>query len=323
MNDCKETPVLFGPDGSLVGIVTTPAEGPMAPMACLLLNMGANHRIGPRRINVKLARQMAQAGISSIRLDLAGLGDSGPARSSAHFLTQAVNDLQAAMNLVETMLGIRRFLVIGLCSGASNGLALAVADARVAGLLMFDGYSFLGRRARWERSLRRALAMPTNPAFIGKTLRWLKRKFSPSAAVAAAPHILESDPPEVTAATFRRSMAQLAERRVAMLLFYTGTLHVTDRGLDHLGPFAREPFARQLEYQFFPEIDHSLTSLAAQQAFMRVACDWALRLVQEHQAPSARRAAGAPAAAEGRSALSVGSDASDPRQRHGASSLSR
>ncbi|MEJ7688411.1 MAG: hypothetical protein WKG52_16285 [Variovorax sp.] len=140
MSDCKETPVQFGPDGSLIGIVSTPSECSLEPVACLMLNMGANHRIGPRRINVKLARQMAQRGIASIRFDLAGLGDSGAASGAEHFLTQAVFDLQAAMNLIETMLGVRRFIVIGLCSGAASGMSLAVTDARVIGLLMFDGY---------------------------------------------------------------------------------------------------------------------------------------------------------------------------------------
>lgn len=280
MSEYKETPVQFGPDGSLIGIITTPAEGPLAPVACLMLNMGANHRIGPRRINVKLARQMAAHGISSIRLDLAGLGDSGPASGSEHFLTQAVLDLQAAMNLIQTMLGVRRFIVIGLCSGATNGLSLAVADFRVVGLLMFDGYAFPGRRARLERAIRRALAAPTNPAVIGKTARWLQRKFSASAAAAAAPHIFEPDPPEVTAAVFRRSMTQIAERNVAVLLFYTGTMHVVDRGRDQLGPFAREGFTQQFEYRFIGDIDHSLTSMASQQVFIDVVCDWALRVMQ-------------------------------------------
>jgi alpha-beta hydrolase superfamily lysophospholipase len=284
MIDCKETPVMFGPDGSLIGIVTTPSDGPMGPVACLMLNMGANHHIGPRRINVKLARELATRGISSIRLDLAGLGDSGPATGSEHFLTQAVYDLQAAMNLIETMLGVRRFIVIGLCSGATNGLSLAVADSRVVGLLMFDGYAFPGRRTRFERMLRRALAAPTNPAFIGKTARWVQRKLSPSAAAAAAPHIFEPDPPEVTAAAFRRSMTQVAARNLAVLLLYTGTMHVTDRNRDQLGPFANEPFMRQFEYEFIGEIDHSLTSMAAQQTFMTVVCDWVLRVT--HGGPS-------------------------------------
>jgi len=303
MTDYKEIPIQFGPDGSLIGIVATPADGPVMPLACLMLNMGANPRIGPRRINVKLARQLAAQGVSSIRFDLAGLGDSGPAGGSEHFRTQAVYDLQAAMSKVESMLGICRFVVIGLCSGASNGLSLAVADSRVVGLLMLDGYSFVGRRSRWERTIRRALAAPTNPAFVGKTARWLKRKLSPSAAAAAAPHILEPDPPEVTAAAFGRSMAQIAERNVAVLLVYSGTMHVTDRNRDQLGPFASEPFMRQFEYRFIGDIDHSLTSMNAQQTFIRLACDWTLGVT--HDAARVRAQATAACRPATRSTLSA------------------
>ena len=64
-------------------------------------------------------------------------------------------------------------------------------------------------------------------------------------------------------------MMQLAERNVAVLLLYTGTMHVTDRHRDQLGPFADEPFMQQFEYEFIREIDHSLTSMASQQIFMR------------------------------------------------------
>ncbi|MDM0038349.1 hypothetical protein QTH89_18105 [Variovorax sp. J22G21] len=278
----KETPVLFGPDRSLVGVVSTPdAEGKMAPVACLMLNMGANYRVGPHRINVKLARQMAGHGISSIRFDLAGLGDSGQPSGAGHFMKQVVLDVQAAMNLVETMLGIRRFIVIGLCSGSTNGMATAMVDPRIVGILMFDGYAFPGRRSQLELALHRALAVPTNPAVIGKTMRWLKRKFSAKAAAARAPaDLFEPVPREVTEEVFHRSMTQLVGRGVALFFLYTGTTHVRDHGRDQLGRFAAEPYAQHIDYRFMGEIDHGLTSLASQRTFMGVVCEWALRVAK-------------------------------------------
>ena len=86
----KEFPILFGPeDAPLMGMVTTPASGDTAPVACLMLNMGAGYRIGPRRINVKLARRLAQHGISSLRMDLSGLGDSSAPKGQERFTQQA------------------------------------------------------------------------------------------------------------------------------------------------------------------------------------------------------------------------------------------
>lgn len=279
MNDMKQTAVAFGPEGTLVGVLTTPTGSDPKPVACLMLNMGANHRVGPHRINVKLAHRLAALGVSSLRFDLAGLGDSAPPSGSEHFTTQAVHDLQAAMELMESTLGIRQFLVIGLCSGAANALSVAVIDARVVGILMFDGYGFPGRRSRWERTLRRALAAPTNPAFVGKAMRWVKRQLAPRSGAADMPHIFdEVQPTEVVLGLFRRSMTQLVARGVSVYLLYSGTLHVRDRGRDQLGPFAGEPFAQQLEYEFVREIDHTLTSLASQERFMTAVTHWVMRV---------------------------------------------
>ena len=284
MIDINETPVTFGPEQSLVGMLAMPGTGDPSQVGCLMMNMGANHRIGPRRINVKLARRLAECGLSSLRMDLAGLGDSGPPKGSEHFQTQAIRDLQAGMDLMQARLGIQRFLVIGLCSGAGNGLAVASNDSRVAGLLMFDGDSFMGQRARLERGLRRALAAVRDPAVAGKAARWLQRQFSSKAAQAMAPSIYASESPAAVAAKFRRDMQLAADRKVALMLVYTGTNHVVDRGRDQLGAFATEPFARTIEYRFVPEIDHSLTSLESQEIFIRLACDWALRATQPRTA---------------------------------------
>jgi pimeloyl-ACP methyl ester carboxylesterase len=278
----KETPVLFGGDSSLIGIVTTPSEeGRIAPVACLMLNMGAIHRAGPHRANVKLARRMAvEHGISSIRFDLAGLGDSGAPASANHYMTQVVYDIQAAMNLVETMLGIRRFIVVGLCSGSTNGMATAMVDPRIVGILMFDSYAFPTRRSQLELSLRRALAAPTNPAVVAKSIRWLHRKVSAKAAAAAAPvNFMRAESREETEATFHRSMTELISRGVALFFLYTGTKHVRDRGRDQLGRFADEPYAEHIDYQFLGEIDHSMTTLASQRTFQAVVCEWVLRVM--------------------------------------------
>jgi pimeloyl-ACP methyl ester carboxylesterase len=278
--DIEQIPILFGTERNLVGVITTPASSAGASTACLMLNMGANHRGGPHRINVKLAHRLATMGITSLRMDLAGLGDSGPARTDVGYYAQCVLDLQAGMDLLRTTHGIQRFVVVGLCSGAAHALNLSVEDPRVTGVLLFDGYSFAGRRWHWERSLRRALAAPTNPAVIGKTMRWLRRTFTNAAPVAAdAPTVniftLEKETPAEVRATFSRSMATLVARGVSVYLLYSGTQHVRDVDRDHLGPLVREPFADKVRYEFSRDIDHTMTSLLAQRAFLTCASNWA------------------------------------------------
>jgi len=292
-----------------MGMITTPAGREPAPIACLLLNMGANHRVGPHRINVKLAHVLAAQGISNIRFDLGGLGDSAPPVGADNYLTQVVRDVQAAMDLIEQKLGIRQFLIAGLCSGAVNALATAVADTRVVGISMFDSYAFPNRRSRWERTFWRALAAPANPAFLGKARRGLQRslaklsgRIAPNgfgrSKASGSPendvplNILDDEAsPAFAASVFRRSMTQLAERKVAVHMLFSGSLHVRDRNRDQLGPFRHEPFTQNVHYEFIREIDHTLTTMVAQQLFVKSISDWGLAVIAERTAPLGTSAA--------------------------------
>src|SRR5262249_27402146 len=81
----RETPLFLPVAGegsrSLFGIHTEPLDPPRgkrSPMV-LFLNAGAVHRVGPNRMYVDLARSWAEHGLTSLRLDLSGLGDSPPA----------------------------------------------------------------------------------------------------------------------------------------------------------------------------------------------------------------------------------------------------
>jgi hypothetical protein len=275
MNDMTQTPVRFGPASSLVGTVTSPALQVPATAACLMFNMGANHRVGPRRINVKLAHVLAGRGVSSLRFDLGGVGDSDASDFSSDLHTRAMNDLRAGMDLLENTLGIRQFVIVAMCSGVEHAITVAEADTRVMAVSLFDGFAFPERRARWERTLRRALAAPAHPAFAGKAKRWLQRHLLQSHSTKALPGFFtERKSPEVNAAWFGTAMKRLVERKVAVQLLYSGSLHVSDRDRDQLGPFRREPFAQAVQYEFMRELDHTFCTAKGQQLFLHSVGDW-------------------------------------------------
>ena len=69
-------------------------------------------------------------------------------------------------------------------------------------------------------------------------------------------------------------MKRLVERKVAVQLLYSGSLHVSDRGRDQLGPFRREPFAQALQYEFMRELDHTFCTAKGQQLFLQSVGDW-------------------------------------------------
>jgi hypothetical protein len=276
MNDTmSQTPIRFGTDDALVGMLTTPRQQGSANVACLMFNMGANHRVGPRRINVKLAHLLAARGVSSLRFDLGGIGDSDASGAAHDVQGRALGDLRAAMDLVESRLGIRQFAIVAMCSGVEHAVAAGVTDSRVVALTLFDGFAFPERRARWERTLRRALAAPVHPSFPGKAKRWLLRRVLRSHAATPLPGFFtEKQPMAESAAWFGANMRRLVERHVAVQLLYSGSLHVSDHDRDQLGAFAREPFAKSLQYEFMREVDHTFCTARGQQLFLKSVGDW-------------------------------------------------
>lgn len=120
-------------------------------MGVVLLNVGIIHRMGPHRFNAKLARALAREGWATLRMDLSGQGDSGTPDEALPYEQQAVTDLQATMDHFQRLCKVEKFAIAGICSGAYNGLAAALADHRVAALWMLDGYAYPTARTRWNR----------------------------------------------------------------------------------------------------------------------------------------------------------------------------
>lgn len=167
----------FGPNQSLFGILTTPdadvkVEG--APTA-LILNAGIVHRIGPFRIHVDIARELAKLGFATLRIDLSGLGDSAPRTGKLGIEDRAELDVSDAMDFLTEQEGVNEFVLLGLCSGAYNAHQVAVKDDRIVGTVFMDGivfrtlgYFFRHHVARflrprfWRNAIKRRLLVREN-----------------------------------------------------------------------------------------------------------------------------------------------------------------
>ena len=141
-----ETPLLFGPGKRLAGVLTepeAPAEGDRP--ALVFLNVGGNHHVGPHRMNVELARELAALGYLTFRFDVAGLGDS-PAvpgtRENRIYTKDSIADVKSAMALMGEMRRTSRFVLVGLCSGSYLVYHTAIDDARVVGQVLLSPYAF-------------------------------------------------------------------------------------------------------------------------------------------------------------------------------------
>lgn len=140
-----ERPFQFGAEARLFGIVTEPERGETPRRAVILLNAAADQHMGASRMNVSLARRWARRGYLVLRMDLAGLGDSGtrPGRPDDEVFPPAANeDILDAIELIHTRYGIRDITLTGLCSGAYHALRAAVAGLPVSRILMVNPQNY-------------------------------------------------------------------------------------------------------------------------------------------------------------------------------------
>ena len=286
-----EQPVRFGPDGRLVGTLTRP-ESAETGWAILLTNAGVIHRVGPHRINVKIARQAAALGCASLRLDLSGLGDSGAAQESRPWEEQAVGDLRAGIDFLQAATLATCFAVIGICSGADNGLAAALDDSRVAALFLIDPYAY----PTWKTSLVHAVRALRPLRAVRRLPGWLSEKSAHLLAVVM--RLLGRDHAELredfkrhvpSPEAFANQLQQLVERGVDVSLLYSGSLHTS---YNYAGQFAdvfgRERFFDKVHCDYARDIDHTLTTLHAQRLLLEKLMRWVRTLV-----PGASPAGGA------------------------------
>jgi pimeloyl-ACP methyl ester carboxylesterase len=138
----REQPVAYGARGG-VGVFHDGATRRGPPI--VLTSAGAVHRVGPHRLYVKLARRLARAGFTVLRVDLSGIGDSPAGDDGIENVTypkDGYDDLGDAMNWLAARTGAERFIVAGLCSGGDFAFQMAMRDERVTGAVIMNPRTF-------------------------------------------------------------------------------------------------------------------------------------------------------------------------------------
>lgn len=254
-----EEPLQFGEGGRLFGILTMPdgsshtaADQPVF----VFLSSGLLHRIGPRRLYVRLARELAQLGFSSLRVDLAGRGDSSPSPGLSDEQS-TFEDYEEIVSVLESRLGSVRLILGGLCSAADDALRLAPANPRVVGLLLLDPVCERDKGFR----LREIIRKYTTPAQYG--LSFKRRFMSPSktdqgTAEPDIDRLAIRNYPEPDA--MREAFDAIRDRRGRVLSVFTS--YATDY-LNQAGQLGRvmrvkgyQQFCTEL---FWPGAEHSFT----------------------------------------------------------------
>ena len=152
-----ERPVTFGEDVELFGIATEPQRDEAHRRAVILLTSGADQHIGVGRMHVSLARSWGRRGFNVLRMDLAGIGDSGTRAGrpcNEVFPPRALEDIARAIDFMRTSYGISDVTLAGLCSGAYHALRAAVANLPVSRILMLNPENFFWKEGSTLEELR-------------------------------------------------------------------------------------------------------------------------------------------------------------------------
>jgi pimeloyl-ACP methyl ester carboxylesterase len=268
-----EKAVLFGETKSLVGILTeAETAAPNASPAAIFFNVGLIHRVGPNRLYVRLARKLAALGFPALRFDLAGIGDSPPRSGGSSFEENVLKDVAAAMDFLAAR-GARRYILIGLCSGADHALRVAGRDERVAGLALIDPYAAPTSGFFLHRYLPRLFNVQSWRRFVtGKSLLWRywQRARRPRPGAKAAEQAARRN--EVV-----RPLDALARRGADLFFIYSGAGSPYYNYRTELKPrLDALDFHGRLGVHILKEADHTFTLLESQAELIDAIADWAV-----------------------------------------------
>jgi alpha-beta hydrolase superfamily lysophospholipase len=288
----QERGVRFGPADRLFGILTAPNSVSTAP-AVILLNTGIEYRVGPHRLYVPLARELAARGHVVLRYDLGGIGDSAPPPGAAEnvaYPAHALDDAREAIAFVSKQAPGRRVILAGLCSGAWHAFCAAKDGLQVDGIVSVNPPLYLRDRApkttqkpeyqeigsyrralrdpaRWRKVLRGRSAYWSFVRFAGAYVKW---KTSGWLGAAFGGRLLDG---------LARDLNAITARGVTSLFVFSSG----DTGLEYFRiqgepALRRRHVRKRIRHIVVDGAGHTFSPPAAQQSLREVLIDFAVRL---------------------------------------------
>ena len=285
-----ERGVRFGQADRLFGILCVPNHARGAAPAIILLNTGLEYRVGPHRLYVPVARELAALGHLVLRYDLGGIGDSPPppgALENVAYPPHALDDAREAIAFMRKQAPGRRLIVAGLCSGgwhafcaAREGLQVDAILAVNAPLYLRDGvwptikqwieYQEIGNYrsklrdpARWVNALRGRAAYGYFARFAAS---YVRQKVGGRIASVFGSRLLDG---------LVRDLDGIRARGITSLFVFSRG----DAGLEyfklHAGPaFLRRKARKSIRYVVVDAAGHTFSPPEAQQALRQILLDF-------------------------------------------------
>lgn len=267
----RERAVTFG-GGRVLGVLTESGDETRDRPCLVVLNAGLIYRVGPGRLSVEIARCAASAGFSAFRFDLSGLGDTAPRVSPLGVVESAVADVREALDHLGANHGFRSFVLLGLCSGAIHAHHATVADDRIKGAVLLDGYSYPTLRFRLGAVADRL----SSPLRLLRSL--VRRAVRALAGASASPLPAEDDaflPRKPTRHDVETDLRAMVSRGVQMLYVFTGEWSRVYRYEGQVrAAFPRIPFGSTLTERLIPTAEHLFFTPPERARLLGILAEW-------------------------------------------------
>lgn len=257
-------PLIFDCRGdALLGIMHRAAHD--AARGAVIVVGGPQYRVGSHRQFYHMANALQQSGVTTLRFDYRGMGDS---EGDLRQFEEIDDDIRAAIDALCTQAPtIKEVLLVGLCDAASAILMYAAHDKRVGGIVIMNPWAraedtlarstvkhYYARRVLsrefWRKVLTGKLAWRESFGSFGRTLR---KAMGQGDAAAGTPR----EP-------FRSRMLQGAQAFRGQVLLVTSGNDITAAEFsDHVGaqPAWRQVLARDtVVTRTLEQADHTFSS---------------------------------------------------------------
>lgn len=262
----------FGRHETLAGVLTS-GRGGISRVPVVILGAGIIHKVGPSRISVELARDLAAVGHPVLRFDLSGIGDS-PRSPGASLEAMVKADIDDAITLIlEQAEGNGGVCLVGFCSGADNGLYMAALDERVLGVVMFDPTVHETPGYRRRQLVQRLTSRDSwINIFSGRSL-WLRSGWGRKSEDGPPPSyygLLAGDPSQ----TDRRAAAAVA-RGVRFLVCLSSGSHAFCNAPEQVRESLPHGFSEEhFTVKWLPHLDHILSGEEQRKEFIGLVREW-------------------------------------------------
>ncbi len=290
----RETFVRFGPHDRLYGVLCEPTED-SAGVSAVILTTAYDHAAGWGRSSVELARQLAKVGVSSLRFDSSGVGDSPPVtgrRKQVLYDETQIDDVELARDFLDSRSAGARTVLIGRCSGAYVAFRSVLADPRWDACLIVNPVAFRWRFKGLPKTLKSYLKNALDPDTfrrlwgrdldLGAVAKNISVRIVDRMAGRLSSVFAPAKPLTQLTRQVHEDFQVLASRGTQLSIIYTEGDEGQEMFRVNFGDAGERLSAYpNVQLHLFPDADHNLTPLPARERMIEVATLQALSLKDE------------------------------------------